>query len=169
MSEAMPHLVLMTGEPAVSWETMQPGTGQPLHDNAPQTYTPGLYADIAKALSGDFSAPAATFGNRTDGIKLFYPGTVNALVGEPESGKTLMAQAALADVIYEGGSVLIIDVDHNGAAATAQRLHVTFQIPLETLTNTDRFRYAAPEDKEQLLLIVAESLLCNQQLYWWTQ
>ena len=144
-------------ERLVSWEIVEPGTGSPVFDNAPELFTPGLYANIGRVLAeGEATGPQPTIGARTDGKFLFYPGAVNALVGAPETGKTLLALCVLSDELFRGNSVLVIDLDHNGAAATAQRLR-SFGVSEAVLSDTDRFRYCSPEDSEELLLVVAET------------
>ncbi len=47
-----------------------------------------------------------------------------------------------------------IDIDHNGVEATVARL-VTLGVSVDYLSNPDRFRYWAPEDKGDLLNLVA--------------
>lgn len=141
------------------WESVTPGNGEPRYDNAPQDYTPALYADIAQVLAGgDLSAPQPTFGLRDDQLNLFYPGTTNGLVGAPESGKTLLASCVMADELFKGNSVLVVDVDHNGAQATVARF-ISLGIKGEVLADPSRFRYTAPEDSTELLAVIAEAHL----------
>lgn len=142
-----------------AWGAVLPGTGTPQYDNAPQDYTPALYADIAQVLAGgDLGAPQPTFGLRDDGLHLFYPGTTNGLVGAPESGKTLLASCVMADELFKGNSVLVVDVDHNGARATVARF-ISLGVKGEVLSDPSRFRYTAPEDSTDLLAVVAEAHL----------
>jgi len=116
------------------------------------------YADIAELLDrGDIKPPAPTVGLRTDGVGVFYRGQVNLLFGNPESGKTLIAQCATVDELNRGGSALIVDLDHNGAGATISRL-IAMGADEEILRNPDRFRYCSPDDAEQLALIVVDTL-----------
>lgn len=140
------------------WVAVVPGTGSPKYDNAPVTYTPSLYADITAVLDGTLEAPQPTVGRREDGFNLFYPATTNGLVGAPESGKTLFALCVLADELFAGNRVLVIDVDHNGAAATVARLR-SFGVSENTLKDPALFRYASPEDKDELLAVVNETHL----------
>ena len=141
------------------WDAALPGEGTPQYDNAPQDYTPALYADIAQVLAGgDLGAPEPTFGLRDDELHLFYPGTTNGLVGAPESGKTLLASCVMADELFKGNSVLVVDVDHNGARATVARF-LSLGVKGEVLSDPSRFRYTAPEDSTELLAVVAEAHL----------
>lgn len=119
-------------------------------------YTPTLYANLAAVFAeGDPGSPEAEIGHRTDGAKLFYRSAVNVLVGAPESGKTLLALATIADELFNGGTAVVIDVDHNGPEATASRLR-SFGVPEATLVDPARFRYASPGDSAEALELVAE-------------
>lgn len=120
-------------------------------------FTPHLYADMAEALTGK-GAKQPTVGLRDDGQPLFYPATVNALVGAPESGKTLVALAVVADQIFTGKNALVVDLDHNGAQAIGERLR-GFGVSVEQLTDPQRFRYSSPEDHEALLQVIREAEL----------
>lgn len=119
--------------------------------------TPARYADVGALLDhGEVKPPAPTVGLRDDGIGLFYRGQLNLIFGNPESGKTLTAQCALVDELSRGNSGLIIDLDHNGAAATVHRL-VAMGADDTVLRDLDRFRYAAPEDAQEILALVADA------------
>ena len=65
------------------------------------------WADIPAALTGSVPVPE-TF-TRSDGRATFYRGQVNALVGESESGKSLIAQAAVVAELDFGGQVVYLD------------------------------------------------------------
>jgi hypothetical protein len=120
-------------------------------------YTPGLYANVSALLGeGVPESPVPTIGRRSDGLGLVYVNAVNVIFGSPEAGKTLAGSAIAADTIFSGGSVLLIDIDHNGAPATIARLR-SFGVSQEALSDPARFRYAAPEDNTEVLAIVAEA------------
>lgn len=141
------------------WETVEPGTGVPVFDNEPENFTPELYADIRRILAeGDSGTPRPTVGHRKDGVFLFYPETVNGLVGASETGKTTLALCVLADELFLGKSALVLDVDHNGAKAISNRLR-SFGVSENTLVDTTKFRYASPEGKEELLAVIQEAEL----------
>lgn len=120
------------------------------------SFTSEHYADVSELIDRGGVAPVVpTVGRRDDGIGLLYPAAVNTFVGLPESGKTLAALAIGADVLEAGGSLLILDLDHNGARATVSRL-VAMGVDDLVLRNPDRFRYASPEDAEAYGVIVQD-------------
>lgn len=123
-----------------------------------------LYVDVQSVLDGSMQAPKTAAGaRRDDGEFLLYAAAVNTLVGPPESGKTLIAAAMSADQIFSGGSVLWIDLDHNGAQATIARLR-SFGVPAETLVDPTRFRLALPEERDELLGVVADAAAWSPSL-----
>lgn len=138
-------------------EVVIPGEGKPVYDNAPQSYTPELYANIAAVLrDGLDGGLKPALGARTDGEYLFYRGAVNCIVGAPESGKTLLSLSVLANEIFEKRGVLVIDIDHNGARAITERLR-SLAISEAQLSDINLFRYSSPETPEELLQVIAEA------------
>lgn len=117
---------------------------------------PSPFVDVAALLAGDLEAPSPSIGRRSDGAHLFYAGAVNVLVGDPESGKSLIAASVAAETLADGGSVLWLDLDHNGAASILARLRA-FGVPDAVLADTMRFRLAIVEDRQQLETIIAMS------------
>jgi len=118
-----------------------------------------LYANVSELLDGGAVAPARpTVGVRSDGVSLFYREQLNIVFGDPESGKTLATQCALVDELCRGGSGIIIDLDHNGAAATISRL-INMGADETILRDRARFRYAEPEDSDEMVAIVADTKL----------
>lgn len=76
--------------------------------------TSDLYVDAALVLRAGYERPSPSRGaERADGLRLLYAAAVNGLVGDPETGKTLIATAMAAEGLARGESVLWIDVDHN--------------------------------------------------------
>ena len=147
----------------MSWEAVTPGTGSPAHDNSPDPlekgFTAHLYANVARLFAEGLPlAPKPTVGLRTDGEALLYERAVNVLFGVPEAGKTLVASAIAADSIFTGGSLLLIDVDHNGAVASIARLR-SFGISEKTLSDPTRFRYASPEDKADMEAVIVDATI----------
>lgn len=113
-----------------------------------------LYVDICALLDGTMpEPPEPRLGRRVDGRCLFYPGQVNWVFGDPESGKTWLCLAAAVEALKAGRKVLIIDLDHNGPAATVLRL-VSLGAPLEALRDPQRFRYCEPEDRAELRQVI---------------
>lgn len=90
-----------------------------------------------------------TICRRTDGTALFYAGKVNGIFGDPECGKTWLAQTAIVETLNNGGTTAMIDVDHNGPNHTAARL-VLLGARLEHIADPTRFRYYQPDDGDQL-------------------
>lgn len=116
-----------------------------------------LYADIAALLEGGIpDPPAPDVLTRDDGHALFYAGQVNYVFGDPESGKTWIALAAVAETLRSGGTALVVDIDHNGTGPTVSRLQM-LGAPPAALADQSRFRYCAPEDRDHLLHVVADA------------
>jgi hypothetical protein len=118
----------------------------------PRGLTPtatGLH-DLTWILTGEApTQPPPVYATRTDGHALFYAAKVNGIFGDPESGKTWLAQAAAVDALNRGGTAAMIDVDHNGPDHTAARL-LLLGAHITDLADPTRFRYYEPEDGDQL-------------------
>lgn len=118
-----------------------------------------LYTDVAALLADGMPDPEAPdMLTRSDGIGLFYRGQVNLVFGDPESGKTWVALAAAAETLRDGGTALVLDLDHNGVKATIGRL-LMLGAPAAALSDLERFRYVEPEDDVHLLDVVADVIL----------
>lgn len=114
------------------------------------------YGDVAALLAGELPpAPAPTVLRRSGGGHVFYRNQFNLLFGEAESGKTFVALGAVAESLLAGGKAAFIDIDHNGMQAIVSRL-IGFGVPVEVLSDLERFRYKEPEDKADLLATVAD-------------
>lgn len=123
-----------------------------------------LYVDVQAFLSGDLVGPeTGAGGRRSDGLPLLYRSATNVLLGDPESGKTLIATACACDEIWSRGSILWIDLDHNGAHATLNRFR-SFGIETDTLVNEQRFRLAIPDDSDDVLALVADATIWQPTL-----
>lgn len=117
--------------------------------------TTGLH-DLAWILTGTPpEVPPPTVLHRADGHALFYRGKVNGIFGDPEGGKTWLAQCAIVEELNAGGTAAMIDVDHNGPDHTAARL-LLLGARLEDIANPDKFRYYEPEDGDQLTASVTD-------------
>lgn len=133
-----------------------PGPGPEQDQRAEVDY--GRYFDVAALLDGSLpEPPRPAYGTRTDQRALFYAGEVNALFGDPESGKTWVALTAAREVLaaHGDGRVLVIDLDHNGAAATVSRL-LTLGTSPAVLADRDRFLYVEPDSRAHLLAIIGD-------------
>lgn len=117
-----------------------------------------LYYDMHALLSGDLPpSPQPAIGCRDDGNHLFYSDQVNLVFGDPETGKTwICLWCAASKLIHDSTSrVVVIDMDHNGATATAARL-LAFGVPKETLADPERFRYVEPDDRLHMARVIAD-------------
>lgn len=115
-----------------------------------------LYGDVGAFLAAGMpDPPAPEILPRNDGTGLFYRGQVNNIFGPPESGKTTVALNAALTTLRGGGTAVVLDLDHNSMAGIVSKLLAIGAQP-EELTNLDRFRYAEPEDRSELLAVVAD-------------
>lgn len=113
-------------------------------------------ADLSWILSGQApEVPPPLWCRRSDGHALFYAAKVNGIFGDPECGKTWLAQTAIVEALTGGGTAAMIDVDHNGPDHTAARL-LLLGAHINHLADPDRFRYYEPEDAEQLHACVTD-------------
>jgi hypothetical protein len=127
----------------------------------PGTTGPGTgLVDLSWVLTGGEAPrqPAPTYVTRTDGTALFYKGQVNGVIGDPEHGKTWLAQLAIVEALHAGQTAAMIDCDHNGPDASAARLLLLGARP-DQLADPTQFRYYEPQDGEQLHNAVAEVTL----------
>lgn len=95
-------------------------------------------------------------GVRNDGVHLGYRAKTHAIVGAPESGKTLATIAMACDEIRAGGSVLHLDSDDNSEDDTFA-LYLAFGIDPEILADPTRFRYSAVRTAEGARRFVADA------------
>lgn len=115
-----------------------------------------LYADVAAYLDAGIPAPPRPVAlRREDGHALFYASKVNVLFGDPESGKSWIAYAAVTQVLQDGRNATIVDVDHNGMREVITRL-LALGAPPSALRDPGRFRYYEPEDRLTLAATVFE-------------
>lgn len=83
-------------------------TISPADEHQPSSWLP---VDLGPALRGEQTAPEPGILTRSDGLGLLYRGKVHVLAGEPESGKSWLAQLAAAIVLMAGGHVVYIDFE----------------------------------------------------------
>ncbi len=77
--------------------------------------------DLGPVLRGESVTPAPTVFQRSDGIRLLYPGRLNALIGETESCKTWVAMAVVAQELNAGHHVIYADFE-DGPELAVERL-----------------------------------------------
>ena len=115
-----------------------------------RTVAAGGLRDLTWLLGGEpptVNPPA--YVRRAAGDHLFYAGRVNGIYGDPEAAKSWLAQIGVVQALAAGQRAAIVDVDHNGAILTAERL-LLLGATIDQLADPDRFRYLEPEDGEDL-------------------
>lgn len=97
--------------------------------------------DLGPALAGNSVTAAPVILARTDGVMLLYPGRIHSLAGEPESGKSWFALAAVVECVQAGDHVLYLDFEDTpeGIAGRCLALGAT----VEQLTG--RLHYIRPD------------------------
>ncbi len=96
--------------------------------------------EIAAVFSGDYQPPLPEVLRRSDGNCMLYRHRVNSLAGEPGGGKTWIALHAGAEVLAEGGRVLLIDYEDRLDTAV-RRLAA---LGADQASIVDRFTYISP-------------------------
>jgi hypothetical protein len=79
-----------------------------------------MHYDLAQVAKG-YSSPTPTMFGGSDGRKFLYPATMHWISGEPGSGKSFLACAAIMDVVRQGGRAVVLDYE-DSAATLASRL-----------------------------------------------
>jgi len=145
--------------------TAMDGLEDAVRRDGTQTTTNTGLRDLTWLRTGDYpvQAPPA-WAHRTDGHALFYNGKVNGVFGDPESGKTWLAQTAIVEALNTGHTAAMIDVDHNGMDHTAARL-LLLGAHLDHLADPNRFRYYEPEDGTQLTAAVGDITTWHPAVY----
>ncbi len=151
----VPGPVVTVGEPGTAGTVQVTVPGSRIGGTEPGTAGTVRYVDVAALLDGALpEPPAPDLLRRSDSNALFYAGQVNLLFGDPESGKTWVALAAVEEALREGGTALVVDLDHNGPAATLSRL-VALGAPVAALRDPSRFLYCEPDDRIEMAAVVA--------------
>lgn len=121
-----------------SWQTQQAPAEQ-----SQQPTPQGSWGAIDLSAWADGNPnPAPDLLIRTDGIGLLYRGRINDMHGEPESGKSLLAQYATAESLINNMICAYVDFEDN-AGSILQRLRL-MGVPDDTILDQTRFTYHNP-------------------------
>src|SRR5438552_14673315 len=93
-------------------------------------------------MSGTLRSLEPSVLRRADGPAMFYPGKINALNGEPETGKTWVALAACAERLAAGETVLLIDFEDD-VTSVVNRMTA---LGVDRASLRERFLYVRPDD-----------------------
>ena len=120
----------------------------------PEAETAGpAHADLSWVARGERREPTKpSLGSRFDGVPILYRGKINGIYGDPETAKTWLAIHIATQVFSDGGSVALIDIDHNGEFDTVDRFLKLGADP-SVLGDPDRFRYYDPESPPELRIV----------------
>ena len=121
-------------------------------DEPGQADEPSLpYADLTWAANGEVRPPTLpSIGERNDGAHILYAGKINGIYGDPETAKTWFALHLAQQVLSAGGTVALIDIDHNGENDTVDRLR-KLGVSDQLIGDPAHFRYYIPETPAELL------------------
>lgn len=124
----------------------QPPTLTVLHgdaeDEAPDLSASSWYArPVLDRAAQQATAPEPALLVRIDGTALLYPGKINGLVGESESGKTWVALHCVEQLLKQGRRVTVLDFE-DAASTWVARLRL-LGVTDEQLQN---LRYADPDE-----------------------
>lgn len=76
----------------------------------PSSWTP---RDLSDVMAADYKPPRPTVFRRSDGMGLFYPGTVNEFHAVGGTGKTQVCLTVTAETLAAGQTVLYVDYEEN--------------------------------------------------------
>lgn len=147
-------------EPAVAAILTRPN--QPDNPEQPPN-SEWAVVDLQPILSGDVEHldPPPTILQRDDGPHLLYKGELNWLSGEPETGKSWLAQLAAAQQIRQENHVLYIDLEDTPSRIVGRLT----SLDLPTQSIAQHFHYirpsvgTTPTDIQQLLELAAQCSL----------
>lgn len=84
--------------------------------------------DLSPWLDGNPPDDTPKLCARLDGQMILYPGKVHSFNGEPESGKSWVAQFAAAQVLNDGGCVTYLDFEDSAGTVTGRMLALGCEI-----------------------------------------
>jgi len=123
--------------PSIQQSPLAPVINLPI-DHEASTWKP---IDLTSLFDGTYVRPETSMLARTDGANLLYQGKVHSLYGESESGKSWIAQIAVAEQLRAFKKVIYIDFESD-AADVVNRLKTLKVSQAEILQN---FRYIKPD------------------------
>lgn len=98
--------------------------------------------DLGPYLRGEVEAPKPTVGlSRSDGLRMIYPGSEHAILGETESGKTWFTLGCVAAELIKGAHVLYIHYEESDPMSTVERLRL---LGVADPVIASRLRFVAP-------------------------
>jgi len=100
-------------------------------------------ADLSAYINGTVITPLPGILCRTDGIGLLYKGRVHSFYGESESGKSWVAQHAVAEVLKNGKNAIYIDFEAD-ASDIVNRLQL-MKVPNTSIVK--HLTYIKPETR----------------------
>jgi hypothetical protein len=127
----------VTGSAAIGQPTSAPPDTRA---NVHSTWAP---VDLSLILAGEYEPPAADLMPRTDGVRLLYRGRTHSLIGESESGKSLVAQAECARILRETPDELVAYIDYEDDPAPVVQRLVAMGAPRDAIAA--RFHYIKPQ------------------------
>lgn len=149
-----PHPAPITPEQG---ENVSEGHTEPLNAIVPEQGEQDVepdqppYADLTWAANGETRPPTLpTIGERNDGAHILYAGKINGIYGDPETAKTWFALHLATQTLNNGGTVALIDIDHNGENDTVERMR-KLGISDHHIGDPTHFRYYIPETPTELL------------------
>ncbi len=78
---------------------------------AATTTTEDFFSDWTQVMNGDFVGEPPTIGQRTDDVGLLYAGKLNSIIGESESGKSMIAQWIAVQQAKLGNHSIYLDFE----------------------------------------------------------
>jgi hypothetical protein len=81
-------------------------------------------ADLAAVAAAGLTRPEPSILRRSDGKYLLYAGKINTIFGESGGGKTWLAEIAVAQIVADGGHVIVLDYEDDA---------VTFLVRLQAI------------------------------------
>jgi hypothetical protein len=139
----IPGTVIETSIEAILGKQPVSDPGQwPTDDGTPDLSVSSWYArPVLDRAAQQATTPHPALLVRVDGTALIYPGKVNGLVGESESGKTWVALHCVEQLVKEGRRVTVLDFE-DAASTWVARLRL-LGVTDEQLQN---LHYADPDE-----------------------